>query len=108
MRSRLRTPAELYRASPRKYKGTPEDLEYLNMCTRRVSQHGMIKMDAQALFLTTALAGWSVGLKPVAPEVLEVWFGRLLLGQVDLTTSSFIRADLRLNKDAKSGGFPPE
>jgi putative transposase len=104
----LLTPAELYRGSPRKYKGTPEDLEYPNMCTRRVSQHGMIKMDAQPLFLTTALAGWSVGLKPVAPEVLEVWFGRLLLGQVDLTISSFIRADPRLNKDAKSGGYPPE
>ena len=38
---------------------------------------------------------------------VEPWFGRLLLGQLDLTTSSFIRADLRLNKDAKSGVIHP-
>lgn len=40
----------------------------------------------------------AVGLKPVAEELMEVWFGRLLLGEVDLATSSFIRADTRLDK----------
>ena len=32
---------------------------------------------------------------------MEVWFGRLLLGQMDLATSSFIRADTRLDKRKK-------
>ena len=85
----MRTPGEVYVASERKYEGTPEDLEYPQMCPRpregnRINQRGWAK-----LFLSTALAGWSVGLKPISAELMEVWFGRLLLGQVDLTTSSF-------------------
>ena len=62
---------------------------------KRVSAKGTIKLDGQVLFLSTALAGWSIGLKPITQERMEAWFGRLLLGEVDLATSSFIRADLR-------------
>ena len=96
----MRCPGELYAPSHRKYDGTPEDLEYPQMCTRRVCQHGLIKVDGQRLFLSTSLAGWSVGLKPITQNVMEVWFGRLLLGQIDLSASSFIRADIRPNKTA--------
>jgi len=60
----------------------------------------MIKVDGEKLFLSTSLAGWSVGLKPIDIERLDVWFGRLLWGEVDLATSSFIRADIRPNKTA--------
>ena len=96
----MRCPGEVYIASARKYEGTPEDFDYPQMCTRRVGQRGTIKVDAQRLFLSTSLAGWSVGLKPIAADLLEVWFGRLLLGQIDLSTSNFIRADIRPNKTA--------
>jgi putative transposase len=96
----MRCPGELYRASERKYQGTPEDLDYPQMCARRVSAQGTIKLDGQALFLSTALAGWSVGLKPVAQDGMEVWFGRLLLGEVNLATSNFVRAAIRPNKKA--------
>ena len=71
------------------------------MCPRRVTKDGLIKLDGEPLFLSTALAGWSVGLKPIASELMEVWFGRLFLGQVDLSASSFIRADIRLIKGEK-------
>ena len=97
----MRCPGELYRVSERKYQGTPEDLDYPQMCPRRVSAKGTIKLDGQVLFLNTALAGWSIGLKPITQERMEAWFGRLLLGEVDLATSSFIRADLCLNKTQK-------
>jgi putative transposase len=96
----MRCPGELYAPSHRKYDGTPDDLEYPQMCTRRVCQHGLIKVDGQRLFLSTSLAGWSVGLKPITENVMEVWFGRLLVGQIDLSASSFIRADIRPNKTA--------
>src|SRR6267143_3064191 len=33
----MRTPGEVYVVSERKYEGTPEDLEYPQMCTRRVN-----------------------------------------------------------------------
>jgi putative transposase len=104
----MRCPGEVYTCSERKYEGTPEDLDYPQMCPRRVGKDGLIKLDGEALFLSTALAGWSVGLKPITQELMEVWFGRLLLGQVDLTASSFIRADTRLDKRQISGGYPPE
>jgi len=96
----MKCPAELYRASERKYEGTPEDLDYPQMCTRCVSACGAIKFDGQSLFLSSALAGWSVGLKPLTADRLEVWFGRLLLGEINLAASSFIRADIRPNKTA--------
>jgi hypothetical protein len=67
----------------------------------RVSAQGTIKLDGQTLFLSSALGGWSVGLKPIPEERMEVWFGPLLLGELDLATSGFIRADLRLNKTPK-------
>jgi transposase InsO family protein len=98
--SGMRCPGEVYLASERKYEGTPEDLDYPQMCPRRVCRHGTVKVNAQRLFLSTSLAGWSVGLKPITQNLLEVWFGRLLLGQIDLLTSSFIRADIRPNKTA--------
>jgi len=97
----MRCPGELYVASKRKYEGTPDDVEYPQMCTRRVSNKGTIQVEGQGLFLSTSLMGWSVGLKPIAEDLMEVWFGRLLLGQIDLSTSSFIRADIRPNKTAE-------
>jgi transposase InsO family protein len=96
----MRCPGELYTASKRKYEGTPQDLEYPQMCTRRVNPTGSISIDGQSLFLSTSLAGWSVGLKPITQDLMEVWFGRLLLGQIDLRTSNFIRADICPNKTA--------
>jgi putative transposase len=96
----MRTPSEVYRASERKYEGTPEELDYPQMHVRRVGKDGTIRLDRQSIFLSTALARWSVGLKPVATHTLEVWFGRLLLGHIDLTTSNFIRADVCPNKTA--------
>ncbi len=104
----LRCPGEVYTASERKYEGTPQDLDYAQMCSRRVCQHGTISLEGERLFLSTSLAGWSVGLKPIATELMEVWFGRLLLGQVDVAASSFIRADTRLDKTQTSAGYPPE
>jgi transposase InsO family protein len=91
----MKCPAQVYRDSERPYHGSPEDLEYPDLDTRKVSQHGTIKHSGTLLFLTTSLAGWSVGLKPLANGQHEVWFGRLLLGWLDPTTESFQRADIR-------------
>jgi putative transposase len=96
----MRCPGELYVSSQRKYEGTPEDIQYPQMCTRRVCAKGTIRVDGERLFLSTSLGGWSVGLKPMAEDLMEVWFGRLLLGQIDRATSNFIRADIRPNKTA--------
>ena len=46
----MRCPGEVYIASERKYEGTPEDLDYPQMCSRRVSPKGLIRLEGQPLF----------------------------------------------------------
>jgi hypothetical protein len=89
----MRCPAELYRNSARRYEGTPEDLEYEGMASRRVGQTGTLSLGGQGIFISEALAGWSVGLESCAEGTYNVWFGRLLLGQVDERTLSFTRIE---------------
>jgi putative transposase len=91
----MKCPAEVYQNSTRAYQGTPEDLAYPGLDTRRVSQLGGIKWGGVKLFLTTSLRGWSVGLKPAEQGRFELWFGQLLLGWLDPDTHSFLRAEDR-------------
>ena len=98
----MRCPAEVYQKSQRSYAGSPEDLEYPGMHARRVGPQGRIGWAGIPLFITSSLAGWSVGLKPLADGRLEVWFGRLLLGWIDPTTESFLRADIRPQEAGQS------
>jgi len=91
----MKRPCEVYQSSQRPYTGTPEDLIYEGMGSRRVRRHGCISWDGEPIFITTSLAGWSVGLKPAGQGQIEVWFGRLLLGWIEPATKSFQRADIR-------------
>ena len=91
----MKCPAEVYTPSAKKYEGTPEDLDYPSMASRKVDSHGYIKWQNQGIFIGTSLAGWSVGLKPLTDETFEIWFGRLLLGWIEPATESFQRADIR-------------
>jgi transposase InsO family protein len=86
----MKCPGELYQRSQRQYEGTPEDLNYATMEARRVAQCGNISWHHQHIFISTALAGWSVGLESCGQAKHNVYFGRLLLGQLDETCASFI------------------
>jgi hypothetical protein len=88
----MRRPAEVYCRSNRVYTGTPEDVEYPKLISRRVVSHGRIAWKGQRIFISTALAGWSVGLEPSGADHWNVWFGRLLLGQLEDSSASFVRA----------------
>jgi putative transposase len=88
----MKRPAEVYQPAPRKYEGTPEDLTYAKMGARRVHACGYINFQDQRVFLSAALAGWSVGVEPLAGKQFNLWFGRLLLGQLDERTFGFTRA----------------
>jgi putative transposase len=85
----LKTPAQVYRSSPRPYQGTPDDLDYGSADTRRVRHTGGIRYAGEEIFVTTALAGWSVALKPQADGPVDLWFSHLRLGHIDLETYSF-------------------
>jgi transposase InsO family protein len=84
----MRTPAEVYCRSTRNYQGTPEDLSYPGMDRRKVLKNGNIVWSTQPIFVSTALQGWSVGLQP-QHEHWKVWFGRLLLGELEPSTATF-------------------
>lgn len=87
----MKTPGEIYRPSARRYEGTPVDLDYGGMTTRRVNErHGCISHGGEMISISSALGGWSVGLCPCPDQDLqEVWFSRLLVGHLDETTASF-------------------
>jgi transposase InsO family protein len=91
----MKCPAEVYQKSSRRYAGTPEDVSYPDMDSRKVSRDGDISWEGGDYFISTSVAGWSVGLKPLGEGPWEVWFGRLLLGWIDTETNSFQRAEDR-------------
>jgi len=85
----MKTPAEVYVKSSRPWKGTPETLEYEGMGKRRVNKIGIIHHQGRSHFLSTALAGWEVGLQACAQGRMDVYFGALLLGQIEAESASF-------------------
>lgn len=88
----MRRPAEVYCRSNRVYTGTPEDVEYPKMLSRRVMSHGKIAWNGLRVFISTSLGGWSVGLERCGPDQWNVWFGRVLLGHLEESSGSFVRA----------------
>ena len=91
----MRVPAEVYERSARRYEGTPTELDYGGMETRRVmTQSGVIGYRREKIMITSAIGGWSVGLSPLASGLVEVWFSKMLLGHIDPETASFKAAQL--------------
>ena len=87
----MRTPAEVYRPSERPYQGTPDRLEYpAEYMDRQVGNRGQIRVENRMIFVTSALAGWNVGLKRSDEATYAVYFGRLCLGSIDLLREAFI------------------
>jgi hypothetical protein len=85
----MKFPSEVYQNSDRKWSGTPDDIEYGAMTTRRVHKTGTIRFEGESIMLSTTLAGWSVGLNPLPEGLIEVWFAELIIGHIDPETWSF-------------------
>jgi len=85
----MRSPAEVFQKSEKAYSGTPEDLDYGTMRHRKIAPQGIIVLQNQWVFISSALAGWSVGLEGRADGKSNVWFGRLLLGELDEAAFTF-------------------
>jgi hypothetical protein len=91
----MRVPAQVYERSVRAYEGTPTEIDYGGMETRKVNRrNGMIKYQDEAIMITTALGGWAVGLSPQVDGLVEVRFSKLLLGHIDPETASLRAAQL--------------
>ena len=98
----MKCPAQIYKNSKRPYEGTPDDLSYPGMDSRRVANQGCISWNKQWTFISGALAGWSVGLEPQPHAKYNVWFGQLLLGELDEATRTFQHAAPPRGADQKS------
>ena len=84
------TPATLYRPSPRKFEGYPDEIEYpQGLETRRVSKNGFIKWGNQPIRISSAFQGYQVGLACIDRDTLEVWFSNFRIGMIDLVSLSF-------------------
>ena len=80
----MKTPAEVYTASPRRYAGLPE-LEYpLHDRDIVVTASGVICLCGRPVFLSSVLAGQRLGLREVEPDVWLVSFMHYDLGYIDL------------------------
>ena len=87
---KMRTPNECYEKSTRVYK--PElSLDYGLMSTRKVHKaSGFIKLKGVTYFITSALAGKTVGLRHLESGLVEVWFAHQLLCYLDPTNYTVI------------------
>jgi hypothetical protein len=90
----MRVPAELYKPSERRWEGTPEQISYAGMATRKVNKIGKIGYEGKSLFVSMALAGWEVGLAALQGGRIAVYFSHLLIGEIEPDTHSFIAANL--------------
>lgn len=94
-----RSPADLYRKSPRAYPLEPLLLDYeTGFFPRKVSSKGTLRWNNKRVFISTALAGWDLGLRVAANEQLEVWLNYLFIGTIDLQTNRFGSAPSRSAK----------
>lgn len=85
-----RTPAELYAASKRAYPSRLPDLEYpCGVLLRRISQQGSLKWKCERTFLSEVLAREVVGLLETDEGQFDVYYGPLLIGQLDGRSQRF-------------------
>ena len=96
----MKCPAEVYENSRQSYKGVPERLEYEGMERRRVMKGGRVVWAGQPVFISSALVGWDLGLRPCAADRWEIYFASLRLGELEPSTASFMAAPWRGHEEA--------
>lgn len=88
----MQMPSEVYIKGTRAYEDTPTDIEYPGMISRKVHRVGYICMESVRIHISAALGGWSIGLHPVGQDRFDIYFARLRLGTIELSSASFTHA----------------
>ncbi len=84
------TPSTVYTVSPRKFTGYIDEIEYPNGFERRkVNKTGCIIWENRPIRISSAFYGYHVGITYEDEHTLKVWFSDFLIGEIDLTSSSF-------------------
>jgi putative transposase len=90
----MKTPAEVYEASGRVYRGRAPEVDYDGRFeVRRVNEGGMFLWKGQRVALSSVLKGERIGLLESDDEVYEVYFGPVLLGWFDGASGCFVRQE---------------
>jgi transposase InsO family protein len=79
----MKRPGRVFRGGIRAFPKRPPTIEY-EACldVRRVSAQGAIKWASQAIFISQALAGECIAIKPIDYDIHEVYFARFLIGRL--------------------------
>jgi transposase InsO family protein len=86
----MKFPREVYVASSRSFQPSPVQLVYpSHYQVRKVKANGCLKINNLLISVSQALSGLEVGLESIGNNRYSVWFCRLALGELDLTTASF-------------------
>jgi transposase InsO family protein len=89
----MKLPREVYAPSLRVFDGSEVQLVYpVHYQVRTIRRVGTLRISYIEIFISEALAGLEVGLESIGETRYTVWFCRLPLGELDLTTRSFRKA----------------
>lgn len=81
----MRTPGELYAASPRAFPKELPRVEYESgMVVRKISETGQFTWKHRPIFVNRSLIFERIGLKEIDNDVWHLYFKDLRLGQIDL------------------------
>jgi len=85
----MRCPAEVYRASTRAWQANPPEPEYPGHWeVRRIRRTGEVKLAGGTCFISTALAGETVGLEEILDGIWRLSYRRSALCFLDLRSGS--------------------
>ena len=89
----MKLPREVYASSSRVFDRSDVQLVYpSHYHVRKIKTDGTLKMRNIVIYVSEAIAGLEVGVEPIGDTRYTVWFCRMPLGELDLTTASFSRA----------------
>jgi len=97
----MQTPAEFYHPSSRRYTGDTEFSYPDDFHVRMVNDRGYTNHKGHRIFISNALNGHKIGLKYVAGWMLDVYFGDMLLGQINRINYLFT-PNQEVNRDKKT------
>jgi len=81
----MKTPGSVYQSSPREWNGILKSPEYdTNFQVRKVCQSGCIWIKQKEYFVGQTLSGEHVGMKENNSEELELYYGPVYLGKLNL------------------------
>jgi len=84
----MKTPADLYRRSSRKYQGVRAPSYPPKYAVRRVTRVGCVRFDDKSVFVSESIGGFEVGVRKTRQGRLSVQFYDLDLGTFNLAAAS--------------------